>query len=312
MNEELIKQKLQNASLPAPAEVWEELFVWLQQKDEDGFLKTKLENAAYIPSSDNWLTIENELDQQKKEEQIVQKIHQAEIPSPLSWEYLEAKLLIEQDSHIAEIINRAEVTAPPLIWSDIEQNLPQQAKVISIGKSYKAWIRIAAAAIIVGVISWGAFQLFTNRSTVNENLATNVPQNNIQNKTATDTNEQVQDLINTPSADQIAHVEPISNAGNNESNIRTKTNQLASKENSVSKSTSFTETNYLLVIDENGDLIRVSKKLSTMDCVKNSEVSVDAITALQLKNCDEKIKKLQQQMATAASGILPDPGLFTN
>jgi hypothetical protein len=312
MNEELIKQKLQSASIPAPAEVWEGLFVWLQEKDEDGFLKTKLENAATVPLADNWLAIENELDQQKEDERIVQMIHLAEIPSPLSWENLEAKLLIEQDTQFAEIINRAEVTAPPSIWSNIEQNLPQQAKIIPIGKIYKVWIRMAAAAIIVGFISWGAFQLFTNRSEVNENVATNVPQNNIQNKTATDTNEQVKNLVNTPTADQIAHVESISNSVTNERTVRTNTNQLVTKENPITKSTAFTETNYLLVLDENGELIRVSKKLSTMDCVKNNEGSIDAVTALQLKDCDEKIKKLQQQMATAVSGILPDPGLFTN
>ncbi len=72
-------------------------------------------------------------------------------------------------------------------------------------------------------------------------------------------------------------------------------------------STDFSETNYLLVVDEKGDLIRVSKKLSTMDCVKNNEMPVDAVTALQVKDCENKIKKLQQKLATSVLGGVFDP-----
>jgi hypothetical protein len=78
------------------------------------------------------------------------------------------------------------------------------------------------------------------------------------------------------------------------------------------KKTDFSETNYLLVLNDNGDLIRVSKKLSTMDCAQNGDVPVDAITALQAKDCDAQIKKLQQRMATSVIGSILDPSTLTN
>lgn len=316
MYDEQLQQKLLSAAVPAPAGVWDEIAVWLDEVAADEPYKTKLNNFEILPADKHWNRIEQELNEQKEDAALASLLHRAEITPPsFEWEQLETRLDEAENEVWAKHLQQAAVTPPATAWSHIEEQLPQQGKVISIQKSNRQWFRLAAAAVITGLIAWGAFQLFSNR-TISDPVAQNTPrvvatdQNKTNQETIVETPAPIADVSTSQPSETKQTVATIAKRKNRFKSVSN--DQWAAHEAPVTKTSGFTETNYLLVLDEKGDLIRVSKKLSTMDCAKNTEVPVDAVTALQLKDCEDKIKRLQQRMATAVSGIIPDPGILSS
>ncbi|WP_407521820.1 hypothetical protein PDL71_13210 [Lacibacter sp. MH-610] len=313
MYDEQLQQKLLAAAVPAPAGVWDQIAVWLDEAAADEPYKTKLNAIEILPADKHWNRIEQELNEQKEDAVLASLLQRAEITPPsLEWEQLENRLDEAENEVWAKQLQQATVTPPVAAWSHIEEQLPQQGKVISIQRSNRQWYRLAAAAVITGLIAWGAFQLFSNRTSTDGVVAT-VPAVTDQNKTNQEaTVETPAPITDVSSSQPLAAKQTVATVAKRKNRFKTITNdQWAAHEAPIAKTSSFTETNYLLVLDEKGDLIRVSKKLSTMDCAKNTEVPVDAVTALQLKDCEDKIKRLQQRMATAISGIIPDPGILS-
>lgn len=313
MYNEQLQQKLLSAAVPPPAGVWDEIAVWLDEVAADEPYKTRLNAVEVFPANELWNHIEQELNEQKEDAVLASLLHRAEIAPPsLEWEQLENKLDQAENETWAQQLQQAAVTPPVSAWLHIEEQLPQQGKVISIQRSNHQWYRLAAAAIITGFIAWGAFQLFSNRTTA-DGVAATVPAVTDQNKTNQEAIVEAPAPIADVSTSQpSAAKQTVAAVAKRKNRFKSVSNdQWAAHEAPVAKTSSFTETNYLLVLDEKGDLIRVSKKLSTMDCAKNTEVPVDAVTALQLKDCEDKIKRLQQRMATAISGIIPDPGILS-
>lgn len=315
MYDEQLQQKLLSAAVPAPAGVWDEIAVWLDEVAADEPYKTKLNNVEILPADKHWNRIEQELNKQKEDAALASLLHRAEITPPsIEWEQLETRLDEAENEVWAKQLQQAAVTPPVAAWSHIEEQLPQQGKVISIQKSNRHWYRLAAASVITGLIAWGAFQFFSNRTT-SDPVALNTPTvvADDQNKTDQETIVEAPAPIADVSTSQpSAAKQPVAAIAKRKNRFKSVSDdQWVAHEAPVAKTTGFTETNYLLVLDEKGDLIRVSKKLSTMDCAKNTEVPVDAVTALQLKDCEDKIKRLQQQMANAVSGIIPDPGILS-
>lgn len=313
MYDEQLQQKLLAAAVPAPAGVWDEIAVWLDEVAADKPYKTKLNDVEIFPADKHWNWIEQELNEQKEDAVLASLLQRAEITPPsLEWEQLETRLDEAENEVWAKQLQQAAVTPPVAAWSHIEEQLPQQGKVISIQKSNRQWYRLAAAAVITGLIAWGAFQLFSNRTT-SDSVVVTVPAATDQNKTNQEAIVEAPAPIADVSTSQpSAAKQTVATVAKRKNRFKSVSNdQWAAHEAPVTKTNGFTETNYLLVLDEKGDLIRVSKKLSTMDCAKNTEVPVDAVTALQLKDCEDKIKRLQQRMATAISGIIPDPGILS-
>lgn len=312
MYDEQLQQKLLSAAVPAPAGVWEQIDTWLDEAASDSPYKNKLNSAEVLPEDHHWSCIEVELNEQTEDAAFASLLNRAELLPPFEWEQLENRLDEVQDEVWAQELQKAEVTPPSSVWPFIEELLPEQAKVISIQKTNRQWYRLAAAAVITGLIAWGAFQLLSNRSTP-ESVAVTAPAITEQNGTTRDViPEAPAATAAAPVPETIQTKQTATTVEKRKKRFKTVTNdQWAAHETPIVKTTGFTETNYLLVLDEKGDLIRVSKKLSTMDCAKNTEVPVDAVTALQLKDCEDKIKRLQQRMATAVSGIIPDAGILS-
>jgi hypothetical protein len=313
MYDEQLQQKLLSAAIPAPAGVWDAIAVWLDEAAGDEAYKSRLNAVEILPADEHWNRIEQELNEQKEDAVLASLLHRAEIAPPsFEWEQLENRLDQAEHETWAQQLQQAAVPPPVVVWSHIEEQLPQQGKVISIQKTNRQWYRLAAAALITGFLAWGAFQLFSKRTTP-DSVAVTVPAVTDQNKTNQEAITEAPAPISDVSSSQPSEAkQTVATVAKRKNRFKSATNdQWAAHEAPVAKTSSFTETNYLLVLDEKGDLIRVSKKLSTMDCAKNTEVPVDAVTALQLKDCEDKIKRLQQRMATAVSGIIPDPGILS-
>lgn len=315
MNDQQFQEQLLLAELPAPTGVWERMLAVLDEDAEDAAHQTELNFSAVTPPASVWNSIEEELDEWKEDEVLAATINQNTVTaSPLLWDNIEALLDADADKEFAATLNNTEVKAPADAWTHIENELHPQAKIIPITKRYATFYRMAAAAVMIGFVTWMGFQLLPKQSTqatLTENRP--VPKNV---STPSDTNTKFPEP-----AIAVAELKPI--APKEESNLtalykpkqaknRIATDVVMQHDKPTKKKTDFSETNYLMVLNDNGDLIRVSKKLSTMDCAQNGDVPVDAITALQAKDCDAQIKKLQQRMATSVMGSILDPSTLTN
>ncbi len=308
MTDHQLQEQLLKAEIPAPIGAWEQINAVLDEDAEDAAIQHQL-NAAAIPASQHiWAAIEQELNWQQQDEALAGSLTTQELqPPPFIWENVESALNENSEQQFAEKLLKAEVEAPAAVWPAIEEDLHPKAKVIPIGKRFSPLYRYAAAAVIIGMITWGAFQLLNQP---NDQLAAIPPTQKVElPATTNDSNNQ--------SPTTVASTQPIIISSSVPDDLIQQPKRASSRFKSQEEtmphdqpsaiSTDFSETNYLLVVDEKGDLIRVSKKLSTMDCVKNNEMPVDAVTALQVKDCENKIKKLQQKLATSVLGGVFDP-----
>lgn len=316
MTDHQLQEQLLNAELTAPQGAWEQVLTVLDEDAENAELQKKINTSVLSAPADAWNYIEEELNTAKEDEAIAASVNDTELTPPVFvWEKIEASLNEVTDKEFATKIIKAEIEAPADVWQGIEEQLQPAAKVIPITKRYAPLYRIAAVAVVVGFIVWGAFQFMQKPSST---TASAEPKQTPEENTVppADTNTTVQEpavAVNEPKLDENKTNNIITPARERRRTEKANSSDALAHNNArpAAQSSDFTETNYLLVLDEKGDLIRVSKKLSTMDCVKNSDVPVDAITALQAKDCEDKIKKLQQRMSTSVLGIILDPGTLT-
>jgi hypothetical protein len=309
MTDHQLQEQLLNAELPAPVGVWEQINTVLDEDAEDVHFQKQLNAIEITVPVDAWAAIETELYWQQQDTKLAATLDNEQLqPPPFVWDNVDAAINETNDKQLAEKLLNVQLEAPAAVWPVIEEALHPQAKVIPIGKRFSPFIRYAAAAVVIGLMAWGAFQLF-NRSK-DEVVAVNTPQQTVEPVT-TDTNSKSTTTVTLAEANIKTTEVPEDLMAVNTPKKRNPVQQIKEEvmahERPSTKSAEFSETNYLLVVDDKGDLIRVSKKLSTMDCVKNSDVPVDAVTALQVKDCENKIKKLQQRLATSVLGSVFDP-----
>ncbi|MBS4065538.1 MAG: hypothetical protein KGZ74_13340 [Chitinophagaceae bacterium] len=316
MTDHQLQEQLLKAEILAPSSVWEQINHVLDEDAGDVSFQSKLQASTVAVPENVWISIEQELNWQQQDETIAVSLTAQEMQPPaFIWENLETSLNESTEQLLAEKLLRAEEEAPVAVWPSIEETLHPTAKVIPIGKRISPVFRYAAAAVVIGLIAWGAFLLLNPSS---QDIAV-VPSSPTV-ETPVTTNDS-----NTQPSTATASVEPAKTKADTNSSLIAfnppkkriiplkQTEEAMSHDNNPTiASTEFAETNYLLVVDDKGDLIRVSKKLSTMDCVKNSDIPVDAVTALQVKDCENKIKKLQQRMATSVLGGVLDPSTLNN
>ncbi|RXK58758.1 hypothetical protein ESA94_15315 [Lacibacter luteus] len=323
MNDSNLQQTLLNAEVPPPQSVWEKIAVTLDEQDADEPLRNQLLAMETEAPADAWLQIEPALNDLTLQQKLLST---EETVPPFIWNAIEAELSADSfDTEIAEALQQAEVTPPVSNWNAIEQQLQENepAKVISINNNTKI-LRIAVAAVITGVIAFGGYRMLNSNSTEKESIAV-VTDAAVKNAAAATTDSSnsdsnmiaatdeetadtevvrraaIKERIRQKSSlkDAVAYVEvPDHNLQNTVAyqGIHHKTTDAAAS------TTGFSENQYYMVLNDNGELVRVSKKINNLKCaVSNGSTQVDAATALQSKECNEQIKKWREKMAFAAA-----------
>jgi hypothetical protein len=319
MNDSTLQQLLLQTEVAPPEMVWEKIAVDLDELEADKPLQQQVLQLDEEAPSFIWEQLQPALDDLS----IQKKINSVkEIVPATAWEQIEQQLNIEQnDAYIAATLQSTEVMPPANAWSFIEQSLEESgAKVISINRnSPKRFYRMAAAAAITGVLAWGTYSLLNNNSTTST-TPISIAANPVEDKPATtpattspDTNvtsteepavatisrtqikERIKQKLASP--DALAYVETPDHSLEN--NVAYQ--GIHHKQAETKKETSgFSESQYFMVLNDNGELVRVSKKISNLKCAVGSGATVDAATALQSKDCNEQIKLWREKMAMAA------------
>lgn len=318
MNDSNLQQLLLQTEVAPPEMVWEKIAVDLDELEADKPLQQQVLQLEEEAPSFIWEQLQPALDDLS----IQQKINSVEETVPANaWEQIEQQLNIEQnDAYVAATLQAIEVTPPATAWSFIEQSLEEGgAKVISINRnSPKRFYRMAAAAAVVGILAWGGYRLLNNNSTtstapisiaanpVDDTPATTPstvsPDTNVtiaeEPAVATTSRTQIKERIKQKlaSPDALAYVETPDHSLEN--NVAYQ--GIHHKQPEKTKETSgFSESQYFMVLNDNGELVRVSKKISNLKCAGTA--NVDAATAFQSKDCNEQIKVWREKMAMAAA-----------
>lgn len=318
-----IRTMLLQARETVPQGAWEYIEQELNQLDADAPLRHELLSASESVPSFIWDNISIEIDDAEMGREILQL--EKEVP-PFVWENIQKELAEkEYDNKIATALLSVEENAPVEVWQKIERGLQINAGRLIHLKPYVSKVIRIAAVLMFGVAIWSLVQLLKKSTTQDSPIAI------VQPATEPSTTEPKEEIIQVPVQVQQKETEQITKR----SAIKKSVKQSLKESNSVAMNTvvthndevlqsapklhykskntnteqvAFAENQYLMVLNENGDLIRVSKKISTMQCAKQeTEMPVDAVAVLQNRNCDEQIKRWQEKMAFSTS-VSPSAG----
>lgn len=323
MNDSNLQQTLLNAEVTPPQSVWEKIVTSLDEQDADEPLRRQLLAMETEAPANAWQQIEPALDDLAVQQKLLTV--EETVPS-LVWDAIDAELATDAfDAKVAETLHLAEETPPPANWSAIEQQLQETttAKIISLNKNTR-FIRIAVAAAITGVIAFAGYRMLNSNPSEPENIAV-VADASVRNESSAAASSSITDSNTVAAADEeTADTEMVRRAA-----IKERIKQRSSLKDAVAyvdvpdhklqnvvdyqgihhksadveaNSTGFSENQYYMVLNENGELVRVSKKINNLKCaVTNGSTQVDAAAALQSKECNEQIKKWREKMAFAAA-----------
>jgi len=289
-------------------------------------LKRKLYNYEAEPREVVWNRIVTTLDQEINAE-FPQKLYDLEQTPPSElWDRIEQGLEKGSKEQYPERLYDLEVAPPPQVWNKIlilldeEKSLPgasKKGRIVSI-------LRYAAAACIIGSIAFGAFKLL-NQTTGNKGVAT---------KTVTPQKD------SSPILNQNPTQQPIPSLSNNlpkessslaqiETRHRKKTlpeassymTQMAATFPAAAGSKSISDFSqislkgdipgncslisdadpYLMFVNPDGYLIRISKKLAeTLGCIYTNGNSDE------YNRCQDQIKKWRDKIAQSPATSSPD------
>jgi|GEM_PF-4501504 len=260
--------------------------------------------------------------------EVRNKMHDFEINPPAgSWEkILHSMEVLEEDLRIAGKMNAIDILPPADTWSKISNTLSaSEEKGTLRGGKIIILKRFAVAAVLIGIIAVSAIWIINKSAT--ETTASSTSQTESAGKETTgrmpsantDTVNPVVEKNDSKNHSFIANVTTTSVSKKRKQNIdllpaRSNRSQPEEKLHSSSlalvtdmqANTSAPEDDrYYNLLDENGNIVRVSRKLASMQCViKNVSDIPFANTPEEIK-CLAKINEWRNKMATAPAFTSP-------
>lgn len=315
MTDSTLQQLLLQAEVAPPEMLWEKVVVELDELAADKPFQHRILQLEEEVPAPVWNHLEIVLD-----DLVIQKKITAleETVPPSNWEQIEQALnLYQQDQAIAAALHLQESTVPPNAWNNIERTLDAQpAKLVPFKRPSTLVYRLAAAAAITGILAWGGYRLFDSYSNADTiTLASTettvqperifpalpVPQDTIEpdeQNTSIPTRRQIKARIqeNLNLNDAVAFAETADHSLENHVPYKGIHHQ---KQMAPQESNGFSESQYYLLLNENGELVRVSKKITDLKCMSVSGATT--ATTQELKDCNDQIKRWREKMAMAAA-----------
>jgi hypothetical protein len=296
----------------APAGTWSKIANTLDVELQETKFRSDVLNLEVAPPSFTWNKIAEQLDT-LSQENFSKRVYDYEVAPPAnSW------------SEIVVALDEKQTTSP----------------AIPIRKNYSRLFRIAAAAGIIGIIAWAGFNLLNNgKSTTDENnivqkdvktIVPATPTPAIETKQSPATEEIKENTTIAEATTETATVTPATNDvrkwtkpllkkqqepvytfaeteshSSSDDIVTADTKSLHSnKRKTVATATTDTntDTRYLVYLTEQGDIVKLSKKLADLKCIyaKDGTVSQDALAKLDAAQCNDQVKFWQEKMANSS------------
>ena len=330
------EKKLYNLEVNPPQEVWEKLAVSLDELQIENSYKKKLQGLNPNPPAGVWEKIEGLLDTESAENSVAAKLlNISETPPAGIWSQVESQLTEETFNQKFSRLKNLEVVPPENNWSKILTTLETKTPVVPFRKTNKQFFRYAAAAVIIVLLAWGSVQLISGNKTenniANEEIKQPVKESNpaITNGLPTENSTPVAIPEKEPEEIIVSNSEtkPKNRRTSNSVSLASVTSPQTSHTNSeeiiadvssIQKNkpaeTGNTDADpsaprYLVYLNDEGELMKVSKKLADMKCLynKNGEISQDALASINNQVCNALVKSWQEKLSKTPINLSFNP-----
>jgi hypothetical protein len=291
----------------------------------NGELKRKLYNYEAEPPEIVWSRIVAALDQEINAE-FPQKLYTLEATPPFDvWNRIEEKLEEDIREQYPTKLYDLEVAPPPQAWNKILTLLDEEKAIPEIPSKRRiiSFIRYAAAACIIGLIAFGTFKVLNqktdNRSTALKTVLPRkdssaaliqdptrqltTPSNNLPRERAGLAQIEAKSRKKTSSEPavsmtQMAATFPVLASSRSTSDFR----QVSLKGDIPGNCSLISDADpYLMFVNPDGYLIRISKKLAErLGCIYTNGNSD------QYNRCQDQIKKWRDKIAQSPATSSPD------
>jgi hypothetical protein len=279
----------------------------------------KIYNYEVTPPAGVWDKISTSLDESELSSNFPLRLRNYKaVPPPEAWGKIAAVLYGSSFiNDYATKLEAIEVTPPLSAWDRIEQALDRD-HVNQEPKKIIPWIRYAAAAAIIGLLAWGGTRLlnnsegspalatqeepvpFTPKNTVAAPLVSNnLPAPETQVSEEARNNAALEASKKTFARLDSRHSTKIRNAA--DFYFAAETDDASTRgipdfeEQEMEKIN--TNNRYIVLMTPEGNIIRMSKKLSDLVCCVSGET--------EEKDCVDQMKKWREKMAYTAAGHSP-------
>lgn len=288
----------------------------------------KMYNYEVAPPAAIWEKIAAELDETELAKKIQSRLYNIQIAPPVhAWQRIAASLnetaLV---SDYAKKLAGIEVAPPVNVWNKIKDTLDADVVDLPKHRRFSPLMKYAAAAAIIGVLAWGGIRLINNKTTGNEVVRQNLikPKENSETSPVNNQPEIPVETIGT--TDVAAALDEAGNDAALEASKKTYAKLDVSAAHSkikkaarfyfgsseeddyqggVTRSPGINEImpgaeiadRYIILMTPDGNIIRMSKKLSDMVCCVSGEE--------QDKDCIDQMKKWREKIANPAGAHSP-------
>jgi hypothetical protein len=340
------EKKLYNLEINPPQQVWDKLSASLDELQAEDIFKKKLQAVQSNPPANTWQNIESILDNENAENAVAEKLMNISVAPPAGlWNSIDTQLADEEFNKKFAGLSDLEVAPPAINWSSIAQKIEQPATVIPLNRRNRKVVRYAMAAAIIGLLVWGGISLFPGKNiTAGENIANaETPKDNPISNAPVQNDNPVTPPNNTPSTTPLVKNDIEKNVAQNSKQQSKQSNNLPAPVLSFASSTTASEsshtgseeivadinalqknktpdgamtatssqeaTRYLVYLNDDGEMMKVSKKLADMKCIynKNGEVSQDALASINRQLCDDMVKAWQDKLSKAPINLSFNP-----
>lgn len=280
-------KKIYDIEITPPAGAWQAIAKELEQWDEYKKFSKNINGISVNPPANLWNNIVIKLDETEQEQTIANSLYNLQVEAPpIVWENINKEL---DDQTALEIIEKKlsniQVAPPASVWHQIERELKSknanQPLVVPISHG---WLKYAAAACIIGILSISAFFIFSDNDNNNSDYTAGA-------------NSKKEDKLSIPNINHTKDVAQKPNTTNPKTkvleSIRT---QLGNAYSISMEKNAELQNRYIILMTQDGNIVRMSKKVSNMaDCIAGEDNS-----------CDSQITKWQKEMASSSSASSSD------
>lgn len=261
----------------------------------------KLYNFEVTPPAEVWHRIANDLADVDDYKTVSKKLSGLSVEPPAAvWENIACELNDEVAyNKIAKKLSGLSVNPPVDLWHTIEESLNKpETKVIPLVPSKNRFLKYAVAASVIGLLGFFGYSLVESSLGDSQHVIGYV------NKQATEQTETIHSQQTQPFVKDITQITPaITHLGNVPEKNGTTTTAVVKTPLGNSYSTTVEKNEdikgrYIVLMTNDGNVVRMSKKLSTMaDCIAGEDPN---------ESCTAQIEEWQKELATAPVASTPD------
>lgn len=326
-----LKNKMYNHEVTPPENAWHDIAQILDELSSQKETGEKLMTLEAKPPASSWNIIARALDEEIQEKRIRDQFQDVEVEPPsFTWGKIAKELDEQSKEGFVTKLYEHEVIPADENWQKIASSLDsERTPVIPFSKNYNKIIRIAVAAAVIVFLAWAGYTI-SNKS-ANNNLANSDGGLKTPPKTPVVkpikqpgiVKEKITGAENNDNTIKPA-VTPFKKVINPDINEQQPINEIVAtdihtnsdaigdaetknlhKKNTIAAASApdeNTETRYLLYLTDQGNIMKLSKKLADFKCIytKEGDVSQQALAKLDESQCNDQIKYWQERMANSS------------